>query len=103
MSPWSDKPLIGPFIVDPKADVVLLSADDERFPVRRISLQANSDVFEGMFDSCSDEASEIDADTGLPVAKLDDAGKDLDLLLRLVVRGQRLPNTSALSIKSTAS
>lgn len=83
------------YVADPKADAVLRSSDGIDFLVRRVSLQANSEVFDGMFDSSSGEVGEKDKETGFPVVKLEEKGEDLDLLLRFVVRAQaREPSMS---------
>ena len=69
------------FVSEPRADVVLVSSDGLRFLVRKVSLQANSDFFDGMFATLDGQTSETDEETGLPAIKLDDKGSDIDALL----------------------
>lgn len=76
------------FVAEPGADVVVQSSDKITFAVRRVSLQASSDVFESMFNSASEDAEVTDSKTGLPLIKLDDKGDDLDLFFRASIRGQ---------------
>jgi hypothetical protein len=82
------------FVAEPRADVVLLSSDNVRFLIRKISLQAPSDVFDEMFSTLSGEIDIKDEETGLPVIQLSEKAADLDALLCLVVRNQRPPHGS---------
>jgi hypothetical protein len=76
------------FVVDPKADIILKSSDGTSFPVRRLYLQAASEVFEEMLSSGSDDKAEKDKGTGLPVVTLQDSAKELDVFLRYIDRDQ---------------
>lgn len=89
------------YIADPKADVVLVSSDGVKFPIRRVCLQAASEVFDDMFDTASAQAGEKDGQTDLPVVKLDDTAEELDLILRLIVRGQQIPTIPGLPAEQT--
>lgn len=86
-STTDDRPAIA-FVPERDADVILKSSDGINFSVRRLSLQASCEVFDGMFASASSFKSDEDGATGLPVIKLDEKGADLDLLLRFVIREQ---------------
>lgn len=91
------------FVAEPAADLLLRSSDGFDFPVRRISLQANCDVFDGMFAAGSDDAAERDDKTGLTLVKLEESGAELDLFLRFIIRDQvRFPDGGTpLSLKDT--
>lgn len=84
------------FVADPQADFALQSSDGESFLVRRILLEAGSDVFDGMFAGELNQPDKKDERTSLPLIKLDETAEDLDLLLRSVIKGQQLPNVAVL-------
>ena len=86
------------FVAEPRADVVLVSSDDIRFPVRKVSLQANSDVFDDMFTTSSGVDGEKDKNSGLPVIKIDEKGEDIDFLLRLFTVKQVRSDVTQLSL-----
>ena len=77
------------FVADPKADIVLKSADGTSFPIRKVHLQSSCDVFDGMLSAGSDDKAEKDKKTGLPVIKLDDKTSELDIFLRFIDRDQK--------------
>lgn len=85
------------FVAEAGADVVLVSSDDAVFPVRRVSLQANSDVFDDMFRSSTGATDEKDQETGLPRVKIDEKAEDIDFLLRLFVIRQIKTSTQYMS------
>lgn len=90
------------FVPEAKADVILQSSDGYTFPVRQLSLQAASDVFEEVFASFADGFA-TDEETGFPLVTVQDKAIDLDLFLRFVVRDQdrRAPGGGHLSIEET--
>ena len=90
------------YVADPKADIVLRSSDGIEFLVRRVVLQVNSEVFEGMFEASSGDLGEKDTKTGFPVIKLDEAAKELDLLLRWMSRDQKKDNQKTMELGSAA-
>jgi hypothetical protein len=85
------------FVDDPRADIVLQSSDGVSFAIRRVHLQSSCEVFDGMLSIGTDEKDEKhekDEKTGLPVVKLQDIAKQLDIFLRFIDRDQtRLKKT----------
>lgn len=97
-----DKPELA-FVAEPRADVVLKSSDGHTFPVRRVSLQANSDVFDGMFDAASDSPGNLkDKTTILPLIPLDGTARGLDVLLRFILPKQIRPDRASLPLETAA-
>lgn len=77
------------FVADPAADLILKSSDGVWFPIRRVFLQAASEVFDGMLSTgTGSNADAKDPKTGLVVVQLDDKAAELDILLRFIDRDQ---------------
>lgn len=91
------------FVPDPKADLLLKSSDGVTFPIRRVFLQASSDVFEDMLSAGADDKTERDKKTGLPIIKLEDKASELDIFLRFIDKDQSRRNLAgdSLSLEET--
>lgn len=91
------------FVADPNADIIVVSSDGVQFLVRKLYLQAASDVFDGMVSAGAGDSSEKDDRTGLPVVKLDDKASELDIFLRFIDKDQSRRNQAGdpLSLEET--